>query len=74
MLQVKPEEVGAEVEWALNCGYRLIDAAHAYQNEKEIGIALHKFFQCGKLKREDVFVITKVGVYKNIFKFFMLKC
>lgn len=65
MLQSKPEEVGAAVEWALNCGYRSIDAAYAYQNEKEIGNALRKFFQSGKLKREDMFISTKVSSKEN---------
>ncbi|VDD93182.1 unnamed protein product [Enterobius vermicularis] len=55
----KPNEVGNAVRHALDCGYRLIDTAEAYGNEKEIGDALQEYFKAGKVKREDVFVTTK---------------
>jgi diketogulonate reductase-like aldo/keto reductase len=48
------------VEYALDIGYRHIDTAFAYGNEKDIGDALKKKFSQGKLKREDVFITTKV--------------
>lgn len=41
---------------ALNVGYRLIDTAAAYFNEKEIGRAIKK----SKISREEIFVVTKV--------------
>lgn len=59
-LQSQTNEVGNAVKWALDCGYRLIDTAEAYHNEKEIGDALQEYFKSGKLKREDVFITTKV--------------
>ena len=40
--------------------YRLIDTATIYENEADIGNALEKYFKTGKVKREDVFVVTKV--------------
>ena len=53
---------------ALKEGYRHIDTAHAYNNESEVGNALEEIFKGGIVKREDVFVVTKVGggcvVYK----------
>lgn len=55
----QPNEVGRAVKHALDCGYRLIDTAEAYKNEKEIGDALQEYFKTGKVKREDVFVTTK---------------
>jgi len=46
---------------ALRNGYRHIDTAAAYANEAEIGNVLQEFFKSGELKREDVFIVTKVG-------------
>uniref|UniRef100_A0A0N5ACZ1 Aldo_ket_red domain-containing protein n=1 Tax=Syphacia muris TaxID=451379 RepID=A0A0N5ACZ1_9BILA len=57
-LQSKPNEVGNAVKWALDAGYRLIDTAELYGNEKEIGDALQEYFKAGKIKREDVFITT----------------
>ena len=56
----KKEEVGAVVETALKDGYRLIDCAHLYGNEEEIGTSLQKCFSEGVVKREDVFVTSKL--------------
>ncbi|MDE6660642.1 MAG: aldo/keto reductase [Anaeroplasmataceae bacterium] len=41
---------------AINQGYRLIDTAHMYGNEKEIGEAIRE----SKVPREELFVITKI--------------
>ena len=41
---------------AIKLGYRHIDTAYAYQNEKEVGQAIR---DCG-LKREEIFVTTKL--------------
>lgn len=55
---------------ALNVGYRMIDTAAAYFNEKEIGRAIKK----SKISREEIFVVTKVWIqdagYKNTMKAF----
>lgn len=53
-------EVGEAVRHALDCGYRLIDTAACYMNEKEIGDVLQEYFKAGKLKREELFVTTKL--------------
>ncbi|KAH7697173.1 oxidoreductase [Aphelenchoides avenae] len=58
--QSTPGEVGRAVKVALKEGYRHIDTAFMYQNEAEIGNALQEVFAEGKLKREDVFITTKV--------------
>ena len=43
---------------ALNTGYRLIDTAAAYQNEKAVGKAIAK----SSVKRDDIFVTSKLWV------------
>ncbi|XP_049789673.1 1,5-anhydro-D-fructose reductase-like [Schistocerca nitens] len=53
-------EVGRAVDIALETGYRHIDTAYMYGNEAEIGQALKKGLDSGKLKREDLFIVTKL--------------
>jgi diketogulonate reductase-like aldo/keto reductase len=60
--QSPPEEVTAAVDIALELGYRHIDTAYFYQNEAAIGKTLKKWFDSGKLKREDIFIVTKVDI------------
>jgi diketogulonate reductase-like aldo/keto reductase len=45
---------------ALEAGFRQFDAAERYRNEKEVGEALQEVFKAGKIKREDVFIATKL--------------
>ncbi len=51
-----PDEAEASVLSALQCGYRLIDTANAYVNEKAVGRAMKK----SGLKREEIFLETKL--------------
>ena len=53
-------EVGQAVKVALNCGYRHIDCAFIYQNEAEIGDVFAEVFREGEIKREEVFVTSKL--------------
>ena len=48
------------VKSALSSGVRLIDTASAYGNEAEVGQAIREAIDEGIIKREDVFVITKI--------------
>jgi len=58
--QSEPGKVGAAVEYALESGYRHIDCAPIYGNEKEIGNAFKNVFSRGKIQREEVFVTSKL--------------
>ena len=58
--QSKPGEVAAAVEVALKEGYKQIDGAFAYMNEREIGEMLQKCFKEGVIKREDLFYTSKL--------------
>ncbi len=53
-----PNELECEqaVENALDIGYRLIDTAASYQNEKAVGLAVKK----SGLPRENLFITTKL--------------
>ena len=53
---LSPDEAEASVASALSCGYRLIDTANAYVNEKAVGRAMRK----SSLKREEIFLETKL--------------
>lgn len=50
-------EAEKAVEDALEIGYRLIDTASLYKNEKEIGNAIRK----SPVPRQEIFVTTKLG-------------
>ena len=51
-----PDEAEASCLSALKDGYRLIDTANAYMNEKAVGRAMKK----SGLRREDIFLETKL--------------
>lgn len=58
VFQSAPEETAAAVETALGCGYRHIDTAAGYANEREVGEGIRR----SGLDRDDVFIETKVWV------------
>src|SRR5215471_3954324 len=45
---------------ALKAGFRQLDASERYRNEKEVGEAMQEVFKAGMIKREEVFIATKV--------------
>jgi len=45
---------------AIKVGYRLFDGAYDYQNEKEAGQGIKRAIDEGIVKREDIFVTTKL--------------
>jgi len=58
VFQTPPAETIAAVESALDVGYRHIDTAAAYANEREVGEAIRR----SGLDRSEVFVETKVWI------------
>jgi diketogulonate reductase-like aldo/keto reductase len=58
VFQSAPEETAAAVEAALRTGYRHIDTAAAYLNEREVGEGLRR----AGVDRDEVFLETKVWV------------
>ena len=58
VFQSPPEETTAAVQTALEVGYRHIDTAAAYGNEREVGEGIRR----SGLDRSDVFIETKVWV------------
>lgn len=69
-LQISPKQTKECILKALESGYRLIDTAAAYFNEKEIGAALKE----SKVSRDELFITTKVWIqdagYENTLKAF----
>ncbi|KAK9127041.1 hypothetical protein Syun_015838 [Stephania yunnanensis] len=55
-----PGAVGEAVIAAVKAGYRHIDCARVYGNEKEIGAALNQLFSSGIVKRSDVWITSKL--------------
>lgn len=53
------------VKTALSVGYRHIDCAHLYGNEIEVGDALAEAFKGSSLKREDLFLTSKLYCSMN---------
>lgn len=54
------EQVSEAVYGAIKYGYRLVDCAAVYQNEKQIGEVLKKVFQDKVVTREELFITSKV--------------
>lgn len=55
-----PIETKKATRAALEAGFRGLDTAERYGTEKEVGEAMKEVFNAGKIKREDVFVATKL--------------
>jgi diketogulonate reductase-like aldo/keto reductase len=45
---------------ALEAGFRQLDSAERYRNETQVGEAVQEVFKEGKIKREEVFIATKL--------------
>lgn len=62
VFEIPKEDTARCVYDALEVGYRLIDTAQAYYNEEQVGEGMQKAMQKLSIKREDIFITTKVWV------------
>ncbi len=58
VFQSAPQETASAVEAAIESGYRLIDTAAAYGNEREVGEGIRR----AGIDRDEVFVTTKLWI------------
>jgi diketogulonate reductase-like aldo/keto reductase len=58
VFQSPPAETAGAVEAAIKAGYRLIDTAAAYANEREVGEGIRR----SGLRRDELFIETKVWI------------
>lgn len=58
--QSKLGEVEQAIKDALEVGYRHIDCAFMYGNEREVGAGIQTKIQDGTVKRDELFVTSKV--------------
>ncbi len=54
------EQISAAVSGAIRCGYRLFDCAAVYGNEAEIGEVFQRALDEGIVRREELFITSKV--------------
>ena len=58
VFQTPPEDTREAVRTALDAGYRLIDTAAAYGNERQVGEAVHR----SDVDRSEIFLETKIWI------------
>lgn len=59
-IKAKESEGEQAVKDAIDAGYRHIDSAFAYENEKVVGNGVRAKIDEGVIKREEIFITTKV--------------
>ncbi|KAG7897645.1 hypothetical protein KL935_005075 [Ogataea polymorpha] len=62
--KASPDDCYNAVMTALKCGYTHIDTARIYRNEVSVGRAVNDFLKQSDVKREDLFITTKISPYE----------
>ncbi|KAG7733568.1 hypothetical protein KL948_000770 [Ogataea haglerorum] len=62
--KASPDDCYNAVMTALKTGYRHIDTARIYRNEVSVGRAVNDFLRQSDVKREDLFITTKISPYE----------
>jgi len=63
---------------AIEMGYRAVDTAEAYRNEREVGAAMKSVIERAVVTREELFIATKLsdssmhGGYEKVLQFLVL--
>lgn len=60
IFKLKKQKCESTLREALNIGYRHIDTAYLYRNESIIGEILREKFENKTIKREEIFLVTKL--------------
>lgn len=63
--QASRGQVAQSVKDAIDAGYRHFDCAYLYGNEQEVGEGIRAKIADGTVKREDLFVTSKVNCLSN---------
>jgi diketogulonate reductase-like aldo/keto reductase len=58
--KISHEEMNDVIETVIKVGYRHLDCAWIYGNEKQIGESLSNQFKKGEIKRSDIFLTSKL--------------
>ncbi|KAB7495272.1 putative oxidoreductase [Armadillidium nasatum] len=64
-VEANDDDLRRAIGVALDTGYRAIDTAYVYLNEKAIGDELQERFSKNKIKRDEIFVTTKLPLIGN---------
>nr|CAD7199061.1 unnamed protein product [Timema douglasi] len=59
-MKAATQDIDTTIDTALEAGFRHIDTAYGYKNEEAIGKSLKRWFDSGKIKREELFIVTKL--------------
>ncbi|CAG2059864.1 unnamed protein product [Timema podura] len=59
------DDMDTTIDTALEAGFRHIDTAYVYKTEEAIGKSLKRWFDSGKIKREELFIVTKLPSQGN---------